>query len=324
MPINARIELKMGNATRVAFGDALLELARKDRNIVVCDADLSKSTMTHKFAQEFPERFFSCGIAEANMVGIGAGLASSGKVAFVSSFSCFVLNKGFEQLRIAVAYPQLKHFVVVGTHSGISIGEDGPSQMSIEDLSLACALPGFSVLSPADEVAMRALVPVAAYHGGPVFIRAGRPKVPIVHAEGTKFEIGGSIELIGGSDVTIMAAGLMVAEAVRAQEVLEAEGVSARVIDMYSIKPLDRAAIARAAAETGAIVVAEEHLVDSGLGVRIAQAVGEIHPAVMEFVGIQDTYAESGPPQKLLEKYGLVARNIADAARRALQRKKRA
>ncbi len=324
MPVNTRFELKMGNATRVAFGDALLELGRRDPNVVVCDADISKSTMTHKFAQEFPERFFSCGIAEANMVGIGAGLASCGKIAFVSSFSCFVLNKGFEQLRVAVAYPRLKHFVVVGTHSGISIGEDGPSQMSVEDLSLSCALAGFTVLCPADEVAMRALVPIAAYHDSPVFIRAGRPKVPIVHPEGARFQIGGSIELVEGSDVTIIAAGLMVAEALHARDALESEGVSARVIDMYSIKPLDRDAIARAAAETGAIVVAEEHLVDGGLGVRVAQVVAETHPAVMEFVGIQNTYAESGPPQQLLDKYGLLARDITAAARRALQRKKKA
>ena len=323
MPAHATsFQLKKGAATRAAFGDALLELGREDRRIVVCDADLSKSTMTHKFAVEFPERFFSCGIAEANMIGVGAGLASSGKIAFVSSFSCFAINKGFEQLRVAVAYPEVKNFKVVGTHAGISIGEDGPSQMAVEDLSLACALPGFAVLNPADEVAMKALVRVAAYHDGPVYIRAGRPPAPIVYNSGQEFHIGGSVELIEGSDVAILATGLLVAEAIRAAEELEAAGVSARVIDIYSIKPLDREAIRRAAAETGAIVVAEEHLVDSGLGVRVAQAVAELHPAAIEFVGIQNTYAESGTPAGLLEKYGLVAPNIATAARRALERKK--
>ena len=321
MPANTKFELKMGVATRAAFGDTLLELARKDNNIVVCDADISKSTMTHKFSQEFPARFFSCGIAEANMVSIGAGLAASGKIAFVASFACFVLNKGFEQLRISVAYPRLKHFVVVGTHSGISIGEDGPSQMAVEDLSLMCALPGFTVLNPADEVAMRALVPQAAYRGEPVYIRAGRPKVPIIYGPEQKFEIGQSVQLTDGSDVAIIATGLMVSEAIRARETLEEEGVSARVIDMHTIKPLDREAIARAASDTGAIVVAEEHLVDSGLGVRVAQAAGELHPAVMEFVGVQNTYAESAPGPALLDKYGLRARDIAAAARKAIGRK---
>jgi len=316
-----KLDLKMGVATRVAFGEALVDLAREDPRIVVCDADISKSTMTHSFAKEFPERFFSCGIAEANMVSIGAGLASSGKIAFVSSFSCFVINKGFEQLRISVAYPNVKHFRVVGTHSGISIGEDGPSQMAIEDLSLACALPGFTVMVPADEVAMRALVRQATYHEGPVYLRAGRLKVPIIYESDQPFAIGKAIEVRSGSDVTLLACGLMVAEAIRAADELAADGISARVIDMHTIKPLDRDTIARAAAETRAIVVAEEHLADSGLGVRVAQAVAETHPAAMEFVGVQNIFAESGTPRELLEKYGLVASNIVAAARRALERK---
>ncbi len=322
MPTKSKFGLKKGVATRKAFGDALLELGKREDRVVVCDADISKSTMTHMFHEVFPERFFSCGIAEANMVAVGAGLASAGKIAFVSSFSCFVLNKGFEQLRVTAAYPQLKNFVVVGTHSGISIGEDGPSQMSVEDLALTCALAGFTVLAPADEVAMRALVPKAAYHDGPVFLRAGRPAVPIIYEDGEDFAIGGSKTLMDGSDVTIMACGLLVAESVRAAEALEAEGVRARVVDLYSVKPLDRDVIAKAARETGAIVVAEEHLVDSGLGVRVAQVVAQTAPAVMEFVGIEDTYAESGTPDELLEKYGLVASNVATAARQALARKK--
>ncbi len=322
MAVNTRFELKMGMATREAFGKALAALGRENKDVVVCDADLSKSTYTSLFAKEFPDRFFSCGIAEADMVGIGAGLASAGKIAFVSSFSCFLMNKGFEQLRIAVAYPDVKNFKAVGTHSGISIGEDGPSQMSIEDLALACSLPGFVVLSPADEVATQALVRAAASYPAPCFIRTGRAKVAIIHEQGQHFEIGKSIEVAAGRDVTIIAHGLMVAEALQARDTLDAEGISARVIDMHTIKPLDRDAISRAAAQTGAIVVAEEHLVDGGLGVRVAQAAAESTPCVMEFVGVQNTYAESATPDQLLDKYGLRARDVAAAARKAVSRKK--
>jgi transketolase len=306
-------------ATREAFGKALAELGRENQNIWAVDADLSKSTYTSLFAKEFPDRFVSCGIAEANMVGVAAGLALGGKVPFAASFSCFILNKGFEQLRVAVAYPNT-NVKIVGTHSGISIGEDGPSQMSIEDLSLACSLPGFVVLAPADEVAARALVRAAAEHVGPVFIRTGRPKTPIVYAPGQKFEIGKAIELIDGKDVTIIASGLLVAEAIRAQQALAANGVSARVIDIHTIKPLDRDAISRAARETGALVVAEEHLVDGGLGVRVAQAVAESCPCPMEFVGLT-SYAESGTPDELLDKYGMRAADLVAAATRVIKRK---
>ncbi len=321
MPAKTRYELKLGGATREAFGKALVELGRKNPDVVVCDADLSKSTFTHLFHKEFPDRFFSCGIAEANMVAIGAGLATAGKLPFVASFSCFVLNKGFEQLRITAAYGNT-NLKVVGTHSGISIGEDGPSQMSIEDLSLACALPGFVVLSPADEIAMAALVRAAAEHVGPVFIRAGRVKTSVVYTADQKFEIGKAIQLTDGTDVSILAHGLMVAESIRAAEALEGEGISARVIDLHTIKPLDREAIHKAARETAAMVVAEEHLVDGGLGVRVAQVVAETHPCPIEFVGIQNTYAESGTPEGLLEKYGLVAKNVTAAARRVMARKR--
>ena len=245
MQTKTKFELKLGVATREAFGKALVELGRENKDVVALDADLSKSTYTHFFAKEFPDRFIECGIAEANMMAIGAGLASVGKIPFAASFSCFAMNKGFEQLRVTVAYPNV-NLKVVGTHSGISIGEDGPSQMSIEDLGLACSLPGFTVLSPADEVSMRALVFAAAAHIGPVFLRAGRPKAPSCTAADQQFEIGGSVQLTDGKDLTIIAHGLLVAEAIRAQEALEAEGISARVIDMYSIKPLDREAIDRA------------------------------------------------------------------------------
>jgi transketolase len=244
----------------------------------------------------------------------------SGKIPFVSSFSAFVLNKGFEQLRVTAAYPNV-NLKVVGTHSGISIGEDGPSQMSIEDLSLACSLPGFSVISPADEVSMTALMKVAVEHKGPIFIRAGRAKAPIVYTADQHFELGKSARLAEGKDVTILATGLLVVEALKAHELLDAEGISARVIDIYSIKPIDRDAIEQASRETGALVVGEEHLMDCGLGTRVAQVIAETQPCPMEFVGLH-TYAESAAPDELLDKYGLRAANLVDAVRRVLRRKR--
>jgi transketolase len=297
-----------------------VELGREDPRIWAVDADLSKSTMTYGFSREFPDRFVSCGIAESNMVAVAAGLASCGKIPFAASFSCFLLNKGFEQLRVTVAYPRV-NVKIVGTHSGISIGEDGPSQMSIEEISLACSLPGFVVLAPADEFAARALVRAAARHEGPVFVRTGRVKAPVVYSPEQTFAIGGSVQFGDETDVTLMANGLLVFEALRARVLLEADGIRARVVDMYSVKPLDREAIARSAAETGAIVVAEEHLVDAGLGVRVAQVVAETGPCPMEFVGLTG-YAESGPPDALLDKYGMRAENVAAAARRAVARKR--
>jgi transketolase len=288
---------------------------------VALDADLSKSTYTALFAKEFPDRFIECGIAEANMIAIGAGLASAGKIPFAASFSAFALNKGFEQMRVTAAFPNV-NLKVVGTHSGISIGEDGPSQMSIEDLSLACSLAGFTVVSPADEVSMIALMHAAAEHVGPMFIRAGRAKVPVIYGADQKFTLGKAITLMDGSDVTLIATGLMVAESIRAAETLAAEGISARVIDFHTVKPLDRDAIASAAKETGALVVSEEHLVDGGLGVRVAQVAAETNPVPMEFVGVQNTYAESATPEQLLDKYGLLARDVAAAARRVLKRKR--
>jgi transketolase len=312
-------EIKLGPATREAFGRTLVELGRENPDVVVCDADLSKSTYTHLFAKEFPERFFSCGIAEANMVALGSGLSSSGKIAFVSSFSAFVLNKGFEQLRVTAAYPNV-NLKVVGTHSGISIGEDGPSQMSIEDLALACSLPGFAVLSPADDVSMTWAIRAAAAHSGPVFVRAGRAKAPVIYSPGHKFEWGKAVKLTSGTDVALMATGLLTAECLAAASLLAAEGISASVYDFHTIKPLDTDAVAEAAA-TGAIVAAEEHLVDGGLGVRIAQAAALSRPCVMEFVGVT-SYAESGTPEGLLDKYGLRAVDVAAAARKAVRRKK--
>src|SRR5580658_7510829 len=200
MPAKTKFEIKLGPATREAFGRALVELGRENKDIVVCDADLSKSTMTVYFAKEFPDRFISLGIAEANMCAVGAGLALAGKIPFVSSFSAFVMNKGFEQLRACVAYPRV-NVKVVGTHSGISIGEDGPSQMSVEEIGLACSLAGFVVIAPADEASTKALVRASAAYVGPVFIRTGRPKCPIIYSAGQKFEIGRAIEVAEGGDV---------------------------------------------------------------------------------------------------------------------------
>ncbi len=321
MPAKTKFEIKLGAATREAFGRTLVELGAENKDIVVCDADLSKSTMTVYFAKEFPDRFVSLGIAEADMVGVGAGLAYAGKIPVVSSFSAFVMNKGFEQLRVSVAYPNL-NVKVVGTHSGISIGEDGPSQMSVEETSLACSLPGFVVLSPADEPSCKALFRQAVAHVGPVFMRTGRPKCPLIYSADQKFEIGKAVQVAEGKDVTVIANGLLVAQALLAADILDAEGISVRVVDMHTVKPLDRDAIRKAASETGAIVVAEEHLVDAGLGVRVAQVVAETAPVPMEFVGIHDTYAESGQPEELLEKYGLVAANVADAVRKVVARKR--
>jgi transketolase len=321
MPAQTKFELKMGAATREAFGRTLVELGRENKDIVVCDADLSKSTMTTYFAKEFPDRFFSFGIAEANMAAAGCGMAYAGKIPFISSFSAFAINKGFEQLRVAAAYPNL-NVKVVGTHSGISIGEDGPSQMSVEEIALACSLVNFVVIAPADEPSCKALVRAAAAHVGPVFIRTGRPKTATIYNADQKFEIGKAVQVTDGSDVTIIANGLLVAQAMIALEQLEADGISARVVDMHTVKPIDREAIRKAASETGAIVVAEEHLVDGGLGVRVAQVVAETQPCPMEFVGIQETYAESGQPDELLEKYGLVAKNVAEAVRKVVARKR--
>src|ERR1035441_10183001 len=320
MPAKTKFEIKLGAATREAFGRALVELGRENKDVVVCDADLATSTLTTYFAKEFPDRFISLGIAEANMCAVGAGLALGGKIPFVSSFSAFAMNKGFEQLRTCAAYPHV-NLKVVGTHSGISIGEDGPSQMSIEEIGLACSLAGFVVIAPADEAATKALVKAAAAYVGPVFIRTGRPKAAIVYGANQKFEIGKAIQVADGADVTIIANGLLVAQALLAADTLEAEGISVRVIDMHTVKPLDRDAIARAATETRAIVVAEEHLVDGGLGVRVAQVVAETHPCPMEFVGIQNVYAESGQPDELMDKYGLVAGNVIAASKRVLGRK---
>jgi transketolase len=311
----------MGEATRDTYGKVLLELGEARSEIVVLDADLSSSTRTAKFAAKYPERFFNVGIAEANMVGIASGLASVGKVPFVSSFAVFLMCKGFDQLRQSIAYPGL-NVKVVASHGGISIGEDGPSQMSVEDVALACSLPGFVVCVPADEVSATQLIRQIAEHEGPAYVRVGRPKTPIVYGADDSAKLGKATRLRDGDDVTVVANGLQVAEALDAAETLAERGVSVRVLDMHTVKPIDADALADAAKQTGAIVVAEEHLVTGGLGAMVAQAVARTIPVPMEFIAIQDTYAESGTPRELLERYGLVAADIVRAVETILRRKR--
>ena len=315
-----KFELKLGKATREAYGEALAEIGRKNTNVIALDADLAKSTFSATFGKEFPDRFFTVGIAEANMVGIASGLALSGKIPFASSFAVFLMDKGFDQLRMCVAYPKV-NAKFVGSHGGISIGEDGPSQQSVEDLALACALPGFVVIHPADEFSARALVHRMAEHVGPCFMRTGRAKAAICYSASDTFEIGKAKVHGDGADCAIIACGFEVGYALEAQARLEEEGVSVRVLDMHTLKPLDDEAVALAARECGAIVTAEEHLLDGGLGARVAQAVGKSHPVPMEMVGIRNTYAESATPEQLMEKYGLTAPYIAQAVRAVLKRK---
>ena len=318
--LERKLELKMGLATREAYGQALVELGRAHRDVVALDADLSKSTYSVKFAKEFPDRFFTVGIAEANMVGIAAGLAMNGKIPFASSFAVFLCDKGYDQLRMAVAYPRV-NAKFVGSHGGISIGEDGPSQMAIEDYALMCALPGFVVLSPSDEFCARALVHRMAAHDGPCYMRTSRPKAPVIYGPDESFEIGKAKVHGNGRDVALVACGLEVGQALRAQAQLEEEGIGARVLDMHTLKPLDEKALEQAAVVCGALVTAEEHLLDGGLGARVAQAVAKSAPVPIEFVAVFDTYAESATPDQLMEKYGLTAPHIVGAARRALKRK---
>ena len=311
----------LGKATRDAYGEALRELGREHEEIVVLDADLAKSTKSAVFGEQFPDRFFNVGIQEANMVGMAGGLASAGKVPFISSFAAFVILKGFDQLRMAVAYPHL-NVKVVGSHGGISIGEDGASQQSVEDIALACSLPGFVVCVPSDEHQMRAVVNAAYHHNGPVYIRSGRPKAPLIYdAVPGNFAFGKATRLRDGGDATIIANGLLVGAALVAHERLGKEGIRVRVVDMPTVKPLDEEEVRLAALETGGIVAAEEHLVHGGLGARIAQVVARLQPVPMEFVGISDTYAESGDPEELMRKYGLTADQVVSAVRRLLVRR---
>jgi transketolase len=312
-----RIDLPTGPATREAFGEALAEVG-SDERIVVLDGDVNNSTYTNKFASEYPSRFFNTGIAESNLVGIASGLAASGKVPVAASFATFLLANAFDQIRMSIAFPNL-NVKLVGSHAGISIGEDGPSQMAIEDIALATALPGFAVIVPADGPSAAAATKAMIERDGPAFLRCGRPNVPLIYEEGADFHLGKANRIREGDDVTLIANGIMVAMALDAAEALAREGTSARVLDMHTVKPVDVDAIEAAANETKAIVVAEEHIAYGGLGATVAMVVAERGATRMTFVNLGDTYATSGTPDELLSQYGLTPDAIADAARRALK-----
>ncbi len=306
---------------RETYGKTLVELGKENPDIVVLDADLSRSTMTQFFASEFPNRFFDCGIAEQNMVGIAAGLAASGKIPFASTFAVFVPGRCFDQIRMSIAQPGLNVKLVV-THGGIGVGEDGTSHQSIEDLSLICSLPGFTVVVPADAIEAAQAVRVAAANYGPFYIRLCRPKMPLVYNDDYRFNLGKAVTMRQGRDATIIAIGIMVVAALEAADNLKQEGIGCCVLSMPTLKPIDEAAIIKVAADSGAIVTAEEHLEHGGLGSIVAQIVARHQPVPMEFVAIKDTYAESGKPAELLQRYGLTAKDIEQAVHGVLEKKK--
>lgn len=307
-------------STREAYGKTLVELGRQNEDIVVLDADVSPSTMTNLFAGEFSDRFINCGLQEQNMVAIAAGLAASGKTVFVSTFAVFVTCRCFDQLRLCISQPNL-NVKIVATHGGISVGEDGISHQAIEDLALCCALPNVAVVVPADAVETAEAVRAAARIYGPFYIRLGRPKTSIVYPEPYRFTLGKAVTMRQGRDVTIVATGIMVAKALHAADALARESIDCRVINTSTIKPLDKIAIIKAASETGAIVVAEEHLAQGGLGSRVAQIVASEKPVPMEFVNLGDRYAESGKAEELLERYGLTAGDIEKSVKSVVKRK---
>ena len=307
-------------STREAFGRTLVELGRQDKNIIVLDADLSPSTMTSLFARDFPDRFFNCGLEEQNMISVAAGLAASGKTVFVSSFAIFASCRCFDQLRLCVSQPEL-NVKVVATHGGITVGEDGPSHHAIEDLALYCALPGFTVVVPADAIEAAEAVKAAAATTGPFYIRLSRPKTPVVYPESYRFATGKAVTMRQGKDATVIATGIMVAKALEASDALARQGVDCRVINMHTLRPLDEAAIIGAASETGAIVVAEEHLAQGGLGSRVAQVITTERPVPIEFVNLDDRYAVSGKAEQLLQRYGLTAEHIEESVKSVVKRK---
>ncbi|MBE6757165.1 MAG: transketolase family protein [Ruminococcaceae bacterium] len=308
-------------ATRDSYGQALVDLAETMPNLIVLDADLAAATKTGGFKKAYPDRFFDCGIAEGNMMGIAAGLSTTGKVVFASSFAMFAAGRAFEQIRNSIGYPHLN--VKIGaTHAGISVGEDGATHQCCEDIALMRTIPGMTVISPADDNEARQAVFAAAATDGPVYLRFGRLAVENVTPADYKFEIGRGVTLRDGGDVTVIANGLLVGEALKAADMLAADGISARVINMATIKPLDRELVWQAAAETGAIVTAEEHNVIGGLGSAVAEAVAEKCPVPVLRVGVQDTFGKSGPALDLLPLFGLSADAIVEKAKAALALKK--
>lgn len=307
-------------ATRDAFGKAILELGSRYEDIVVLDADLAKSTKTEKFAQNFPERFFNMGVAEQNMIGTACGLSLAGKVPFASTFAVFASGRAFDQVRNSLCYPKL-NVKIAASHAGITVGEDGASHQSLEDIALMRSLPNMSVIVPADAVETEQVVEFAYQYSGPVYIRLGRPKVPVIHDENYKFEFGISHVERKGSDVTIIAAGIMVSKSLEAAEKLEKEGISAEVINMSTIKPIDAERIIESAQKTGRVITAEEHSIINGLGSAVAEVLAESFPVPLKRIGVNDVFGESGKPEELLEKFGLTADNIIKAAKSLLTTK---
>ncbi len=297
-------------ATRESYGKALAELGAKYDNLVVLDADLAGATKTDTFMKVFPERHIDCGIAEANMTGIGAGLATTGKVPFISTFAMFAAGRSFEQVRNSIGYPHLN--VKIGaTHAGISVGEDGASHQCNEDIALMRVIPGMTVINPSDDIEAKAAVEAAYHHEGPVYLRFGRLAVPVINDNaGYKFELGKGIVLREGKDLTIVATGLEVSESLAAAEKLAADGIQARIINIHTIKPLDEELIIKAAKETGKIVTVEEHSVIGGLGSAVCDCLAENVPTKVLKIGINDVFGESGPAKELLAKYGLDAEGI--------------
>ncbi len=297
-------------ATRESYGNALAELGKEHEDIVVLDADLAAATKTGVFKKAFPERHIDCGIAECNMIGVAAGLATTGKVPFASSFAMFAAGRAFEQVRNSVGYPKLN--VKIGaTHAGISVGEDGATHQCNEDIALMRTIPGMVIINPSDDIEAKAAVKAAYEYVGPVYMRFGRAAVPVINDnEDYKFEIGKAVTLREGTDVTIIASGLTVSESLGAAEKLAADGISAEVINIHTIKPLDEEAVIKAAAKTGKIVTVEEHSVIGGLGSAVCDVVAEKAPARVMKIGIQDVYGESGPAKELIKKYGLDAEGI--------------
>lgn len=297
-------------ATRESYGNALVELGKEHEDLVVLDADLAAATKTAMFQKVFPERHIDCGIAECNMVGVAAGLAATGMVPFASSFAMFAAGRAFEQIRNSVGYPKLN--VKIGaTHAGISVGEDGATHQCNEDIALMRTIPGMVVINPSDDVEARAAVKAAYEHHGPVYLRFGRLAVPVINDnEEYKFELGKGITLKDGKDVTIIATGLPVSESLEAAEMLEKDGISVRVINIHTIKPLDEEIVEKAAKETGKLVTVEEHSVIGGLGSAVCDVVAEKAPAKVMKIGINDVYGESGPALELIKKYGLDAESI--------------
>ena len=307
-------------ATRDAYGQALLILGEENSNVVVLDADLSKSTKTADFGKKYPHRFFNMGIAEANMLGTAAGLAAAGKIPFASTFAIFATGRAFEQVRNSIAYPKL-NVKIAATHAGITVGEDGASHQAIEDVAIMRALPNMVVLVPADGEETRQAILAAAKYDGPVYIRMGRLAVPLLFGEDYHFEIGKASVLQEGTDAAIMANGLMVSIALEAAAELAAEGISVNVVNVSSVKPLDEETIVRIAKQTKAVVTAEEHNIIGGLGSAIAEVLGEKLPTPMVRIGLKDTFGESGSPEELLKKYGLTKVDLVKAVHEVLTKK---